>query len=190
MAVVMSEFRKKQVEDFHILAWSGYPKAFARPNGFGHVPLRIGMVDDLRAAFPDIDKSVVETFMDVYTSTDSYKRKCAVSGAARVGLNGDIRGRVTEEQAAAARRSLEKALSVTGVSAREAICGKTGKIGYLTGGEALESARRARLGDSERREADAFRCGHCERFHWGHKKPWSFVPRAMRAEQVEVGYHA
>jgi len=188
MTIVMSETRKKQVEDFHVLAWTGYPKAFSRPNGAGHVPLKMGLVDDLRSAFPDIEKCVVEMFLDVYTSSESYQRKCSVPGTPRVGLNGEIRGRVTEGQAAAARRRLAKIATSKDTPAGEQICPKTGKIGYLTGGEALDNARRAMHGESENREASAFRCVHCSRFHWGHKKPWSFVPRAIRAEQGEIAH--
>lgn len=189
MAIVMSDYRKKQVEDFHVLVWSGYPKAFARPNGSGHVPLKMGMVDDLRAAFPDIEKSVVETFMEVYTSSEEYRRKCAVVGTPRVSLTGERKGVVSESQATSARRSLgeRKGGAAQGILS---VCPKTGKLGYLTGGDALESARSARHGMHQNTEAAAFRCQHCDRFHWGHKKPWSYMPRAMRAEMVEARRHA
>ncbi|NTF17153.1 hypothetical protein G6L37_01745 [Agrobacterium rubi] len=190
MTIVMSDYRKRQIEDFHVLVWSGYPRAFTRPNGSGHVPLKMGMVDDLRAAFPDIEKRVVEMFLDVYTSNESYQRTCSVPGAARVGLSGDVNGRVTEAQAAAAKRRIAKRPSGPKAPPRGQVCQKTGKIGYTTGGEALESARRARLGENERLEADSYRCPHCEQFHWGHKKPWSFIPRAMRAERIEGALHA
>jgi sRNA-binding protein len=168
---------------------AGYPKAFARPNGFGHVPLKIGVIDDLRTAFPAIEKSVVEMFMDIYTSSQDYQKTCSVAGTSRVGLTGEIRGNVTEAQAASARRNLSKFKSNPSEAAVATVCAKTGKAGYRTGGEALENARHARLEDAERREVDAFRCAFCDRFHWGHKKPWSYVPRAMRAEIAQVERH-
>ncbi len=189
MTIVMSESRKKQIEDFHVLAHAVYPKAFARPNGIGHVPLKIGIVDDLRNAFPTIEKKVVEMFMDFYTSSQEYQKACAVAGAARVGLTGEIRGRVTDAQAASAGRSLSRVKSNPSTSAAGKVCAKTGKVGYRTGGEALESARHARLEDAERREIDTYRCSFCDHFHWGHKKPWSYVPRAMRAEVAQVERH-
>jgi sRNA-binding protein len=189
MTIVMSDARRKQIEDFHVLVHAGYPKAFVRPNGFGHVPLKFGMIDDLRTAFPAIEKSVVEMFMDVYTSSESYQKSCSTAGASRVGLLGDVRGKVTEAQALGARRRLSasRISNPTSVASEvgETVCAKTGKIGYRTGGEALENARHARSADTERKEADSFRCVSCGRFHWGHKKPWSFVPRAMRAEMAE-----
>jgi sRNA-binding protein len=190
MTIVMSDTRKKQVEDFHVLVHAGYPKAFARPNGVGHVPLRIGMIDDLRTAFPAIDKSVVEMFMDIYTSSQVYQKTCSVAGASRAGLMGEIRGKVTEAQAASARRNLSKFKSNPSDEAVGEVCAKTGKAGYRTGGDALENARHARLEDAERREVDAYRCAFCDRFHWGHKKPWSYVPRAARAEIARIERHA
>ncbi|MNU31162.1 ProP expression regulator [compost metagenome] len=189
MAIVMSDVRRMQVEDFHVLVHAGYPKAFARPNGSGHVPLKIGMIDDLRIAFPAIEKSVIEMFMDIYTSSKDYQKTCSVAGASRVGLTGELRGKVTEAQAASARRNLSRFKSNPLEVTAEEVCAKTGKVGYRTGGDALENARHARLEDSERREIDAFRCSSCDRFHWGHKKPWSYVPRAMRAEIAQVERH-
>lgn len=189
MTIVMSDIRKKQVEDFHVLVHAGYPKAFARPNGVGHVPLKMGMIDDLRTAFPAIEKSVIEMFMDIYTSSQDYQKTCSVVGASRVGLTGEVRGKVTEAQAVSARRNLSKFKLNPSEAVIDAVCSKTGKVGYRTGGEALENARHARLEDAERREIDAYRCEFCDRFHWGHKKPWSYVPRAMRAEIAQVERH-
>jgi Activator of osmoprotectant transporter ProP len=189
MTVVMSGARRKQVEDFHVLVHSSFPKAFVRLNGSGHVPLKIGMVDDLRNAFPGIEKSVVEAFMDLYTSSPGYQQACVTAGVGRVDLHGMVRGYVTEHQAAAAKRKLEKLAKKSTDDDVRLICEKTGKMGYSTGGLALENARHARLGNSERREAEAYRCTFCNRFHWGHKKPWSFVARADRNERSDAVDH-
>lgn len=187
MTIVMSEIRKKQIEDFHVLAHAGYPKAFARPNGVGHVPLKMGMIADLCAAFPAISRTVIESFMDVYTSSEPYQKACAVAGTPRVDLLGTAKGNVTEAQAGSVQRRLSgRVVNPSKVSdPSESICARTGKVGYLTGGEALANARHVISNDDERKEADSFRCVYCGRFHWGHKKPWSFVPRSMRAEVAE-----
>lgn len=187
MSFIMSEDRRKKVDDFHIMLCATHGKAFARPrtNNHGIVPLKVGIISDLRAAFPDIEKKVIETFLDAYTSSEAYQRCCAKAGAVRVNLRGEPVGRVAEGHAATAQRHLNVSRPISsGVGRHTDVCRKTGKISYLSGGEALDSARRASQDAKDRREVSAFRCGHCDRFHWGHKKPWSYVPRGMRADQV------
>ena len=189
MPIVMTDERKRQIEDFHALASAAYPRVFTRPGGHGHVPLKIGIIADLRAAFPDFEKSVVEMFVDIYTSAVEYQKACTKAGSPRVSLDGSLRGLVTEVQAAGARKRVADA-GVPDAGASE-VCPKTGKVGYQTGGAARYNARRAREGEVERREAEAYRCVYCSRFHWGHKKPWSFVARDQRSSVVfEAAEHA
>lgn len=189
MTFVMSDARRKKVDDFHVMLCATHGKAFVHPRMAGHgmVPLKVGIISDLRAAFPDIEKKVIETFMDAYTSSEAYQRCCAKAGAVRVNLKGEPVGRVAEGQAVSAQKKLVHVRATSQRSASEMnVCSKTGKASYRSGGEALDSARRASHDERSRREVSAFRCTHCDRFHWGHKKPWSFVPRGMRAEQVST----
>lgn len=179
MTIVMSDERKRMIEDFHALVSAAYPRVFTRPGGWGFVPLKIGITDDLRSAFPSVEKSVVEMFVDVYTSNVDYQKACSKPGVARIALDGSCRGFVTEVQAKTAARLAARHGAVQQTS--EFVCVKTGKIGYPSGGAARDNARRARAGEVERREAETYRCPHCDRFHWGHKKPWSFVAREKRS---------
>jgi hypothetical protein len=84
-----------------------FPKAFFT-HGRNRPPLRVGIFEDLDAALPpEIDRTMLKQYLGIYTKQPGYLRELT-QGAARIDLNGNPAGRVSEREAASAKSRLEK----------------------------------------------------------------------------------
>jgi ProP effector len=87
-----------------------FPNVISRlDRGYGRLPLKIGIHDDLVALLPEIDPQIIGNALKLYTIHSGYLRGL-VEGAPRVDLNGAEVGIVTAEAASHARELLERFL--------------------------------------------------------------------------------
>lgn len=84
-----------------------FPNAFARLNARRRKPLKIGIFNDVIAGVPEIVAADLAVAFQIYTRSASYLAVCK-EGTERVGLDGQAVGAVTAEQAAHAKRQLDK----------------------------------------------------------------------------------
>jgi ProP effector len=96
------EERQKREAAIRTLA-ERWPKCFAVDEKRRR-PLKIGIAEEVRALLPDIDVSAALAY---YAHNPSYL-KALVSGAVRIGLDGEPAGTVTAVHEAFARRELAK----------------------------------------------------------------------------------
>jgi sRNA-binding protein len=109
-----------------------FPSAFARLNAHKRRPLKIGIHNDLAAAFPDLDPVEIGRALHWYCGDLRYHRACA-DGAERIDLSGNVAGTVTTAQAENAERM---------------IAGIEAKLARATSAPAAPSApKRLSLGD-------------------------------------------
>lgn len=83
-----------------------FPKAFAG-KGEKKIPLKIGIFHDIKQAHPEFRSAALHRALNDYTGGPLYL-KAMVAGAARINLEGDAVGFVTEEQAAHAAARLRQ----------------------------------------------------------------------------------
>ncbi len=81
--------------------------ACIQPQGAPKLPLKIGIDKDIRAAAPQIGGKALWIALQDYTGGKTYQR-ALVAGAARIGLDGQPAGVVTEQEAAHARHRLRR----------------------------------------------------------------------------------
>ena len=93
--------RRKHAEQTLRMLIEKYP-AFAREK-----PLKIGIIDDLRAALPDINGTHLYRAMTLHTNTVSYRRALA-QGGPRYDLDGNVAGEVDAAQIAHAAARLAR----------------------------------------------------------------------------------
>jgi hypothetical protein len=81
-----------------------FPNCF-KPFGQPKLPLKIGIDKDIIAAAPDLSGHNIRGTLGIYTRTPGY-HKVLVEGAARIDLNGNPAGTVTEKEAQQAAQTL------------------------------------------------------------------------------------
>ena len=86
-----------------------FPQAIMRLDLQKRRPLKIGIVQDVRALLPEIPAEVIGNAMRIYCSDRRYLA-CLTAGAPRVDLTGANVGTVTAEEAASAKLRLDKAV--------------------------------------------------------------------------------
>lgn len=95
----------RRAEEMRKLLVEKFPACFA-PKGAQKRPLKIGIMEDLVAAFPDVPRSKIGTGLYDYTSGPTYIGNLK-AGAERIDLDGNPVGIVTEdEEKSAAHRML------------------------------------------------------------------------------------
>ena len=72
------------------------------------LPLKVGIIDDIVEAVPEIETSVVKKALQDYTGGPTYHRVCIEDGAVRVDLMGKPVEPVNEEQKLYHRRRLKR----------------------------------------------------------------------------------
>jgi ProQ/FINO family len=92
------ETRERKVMALIGLLRERYPRAFCLPPR----PLKIGILADVRVAFPEVSRKVVAHALRYWVSRASYRRALAVGGS-RYALDGTECGEVTLEQQQIAR---------------------------------------------------------------------------------------
>jgi sRNA-binding protein len=98
-------------DEMLLLLVNTFPKAFF-PLGRNCRPLRVGLFDELDAGLPpEIDRIRLRLFLSIYTRQPRYLQ-ALVPGAARIDLNGNPAGRVSANEAASAKRRLQKPAAV------------------------------------------------------------------------------
>lgn len=97
---------RQQIEETRAVLAAAFPHAFAG-KGKPKRPLKIGIFEDIRALGSDISGVRLRRALRNYTSGPLYL-KAMIAGAARVDLNGDQVGYVTEEQAEHAAKRLHR----------------------------------------------------------------------------------
>lgn len=99
--------RKRIAEETRSILVERFPRCFCA-KGAPKTPLKVGISRDIREAAPDIPRRALRFALADYTSGRTYKRQM-IAGAARVDLDGQHAGAVTEEQEADAKARLAKA---------------------------------------------------------------------------------
>jgi sRNA-binding protein len=82
-----------------------FPECFAQPGDI-RSPLAIGIYDQLVEALPELNQKFIRGAIAMYTSNLPLYRASFRYGEARIGLDGEITGTVTEKDAAHAGRLL------------------------------------------------------------------------------------
>jgi sRNA-binding protein len=84
-----------------------FPRAFFA-RGKTCKPLRCGIFDDLDAALPaEINRDKLKQYLRLYTSASRYLREI-VAGSARITLNGEVAGSVSEQEAQQAQEKWQR----------------------------------------------------------------------------------
>jgi sRNA-binding protein len=84
-----------------------FPLAFARLNARTRQPLKVGVRDAISAQMPDHNPADIALALKIYTGHSAYLRQCT-ENAERIGLDGEVVGVVTKEQAAHAAELIAK----------------------------------------------------------------------------------
>lgn len=103
----VSEDQRKKVRALSALLSKQYPAAFP-PGRTASIPLKIGIHRDVMARHPDLEPTTVKNFFAFHAYSQPYLQATGVAGAARLDLDGNEKGIVTEEHAQAAREALVK----------------------------------------------------------------------------------
>jgi ProP effector len=82
-----------------------FPSAFARLDARTRRPLKVGIHNDIAAAFPDLDPVEIKRALRFYCGDPRYQRSL-VEGATRIDLAGNGAGTVTKAEAENATRAI------------------------------------------------------------------------------------
>jgi sRNA-binding protein len=82
-----------------------WPKTFF-PESKKRKPLKVGILEDLTAAAPDINRKMLRLALRMYTTTDAYLFACS-KGHKRIDLNGNEVEEISERDKARASEILE-----------------------------------------------------------------------------------
>jgi sRNA-binding protein len=100
---------------------AAFPEVISRLDLYKRRPLKVGIYQDIRDLFPEIDPAIVSIAMRIYCSDRRYLA-CLIADAPRVDLTGACCGEVTADEAIRARNYLEYILrrAEAGKAAKEA----------------------------------------------------------------------
>ena len=109
---------KRLRNEFQTMLSKAHPATFVEHSlrRGGMPPLKIGIFEDLKAAYPDVPDEVVQAVLVRYTGSSWYLRGLQAAGAVRVDLNGVVVEDVTAEARELARTRLEAKLARRGAS--------------------------------------------------------------------------
>ena len=99
----MSGQQKRAVRDIIATLVEQFPACFSLDRY--RKPLKVGIHDEVLAALPDVPAKQVGLALTIYTSSRRYLL-CIREGADRVGLGGEVTGRVTADEAENAKQRL------------------------------------------------------------------------------------
>lgn len=94
----MKEFDRVRIAETRKVLAERFPAAFMRKGGPTKLPLKVGIRDDVLAAVPDLNPTLVRRAIGDYVTGPKYAR-AMVAGAVRFDLQGMPAGVVTEEEA-------------------------------------------------------------------------------------------
>jgi sRNA-binding protein len=101
---------EKAIADFGREVTEKYPKAF--PSGKGAwsriVPLKIGILNDLTSAHPDVPAVIAKAFIARHTRSGLYLKGTCVAGKPRVDLEGREVGIVSPKDAAYSKKCVSR----------------------------------------------------------------------------------
>lgn len=99
-----------------------YPLEGYQMSGSAVWPIKVGIHEDIAAALPDVSPDVIRETLTVYTSSVPYLRGM-FSSASRYNLDGWVVGRVTEDEARAAKIRLDAIESNPNGQEEHTMCG-------------------------------------------------------------------
>lgn len=99
--------RYKAALDNLLLLRKKFPEAIARLDLPRRHPLKVGISADIAAALPELSLNEIRLALQVYVTGTAYLRSCT-EGAQRIALNGVPAGSVTADEAAYAKKLLDK----------------------------------------------------------------------------------
>jgi ProP effector len=103
----VNEEQRAKVRALATLLSKKHPAVFP-PGRTASIPLKIGIHRDVMARHPDVESQTVKNFFVFHAYSQPYLQATSVAGAARLDLDGNEAGIVTEEHAQAAREALAK----------------------------------------------------------------------------------
>ena len=105
------------VDSFLGILTEWYPKTFIREQYLPHLPLKVGIADDLAECCLALSKRERRLILRAYTGRLMYLR-ALVAGASRIDLDGNACGEVTADQAEHAAARLAEILAARAGSGR------------------------------------------------------------------------
>jgi sRNA-binding protein len=171
-----SKSRWEKITAVEAFLCAAHPKTFVPFSGNPErvYSLKVGIDKDIVALHPEIDVSVLASFMKHYVTLPRYLKITGRAGMPRVDLKGEVTEVISEFEAKSARKFLEVVQSrrpekrPRPAPSTEERCSFTGKIKYPSAFQADQAMvrTRQRSGDDTSFKATSFKC-RCGFYHWG-----------------------
>jgi ProP effector len=110
MGKLLGQQDREAVVVFHKLMAKNHPKTFSPPVAPATrlAPLKVGIHKDLVERYPEVPRKTIRSFVNGYVYHPAYLRLCGVARSARIDLDGQAAGVVTDEEAQHALALMEK----------------------------------------------------------------------------------